>query len=69
MKSIRKKIKDDYPKSNILEEELSRVGYRVGFEKGANYVLGEIECILADKELDCEEICNELVALIEQLKK
>ncbi len=49
MKSIKEKIKSDYPKSNILEEELSRVGYRVGFEKGANYVLGEIEKLVKFK--------------------
>ena len=37
---------------------------------GANYVLDEVECILKDNNLwDCEEICNELIALIEQLKK
>ena len=46
MKSIKEKIKSDYPKSNILEEELSRVGYRVGFEKGANYALEEIEKVV-----------------------
>ena len=36
---------------------------------GANYVLDEVECILENKELDCEEKCNELIALVEQLKK
>ena len=37
---------------------------------GANYVLDEVECILKDNNLwDCEEICNELISLIEQLKK
>jgi hypothetical protein len=37
---------------------------------GANYVLDEVECILENKDLlDCEEICNELIALVEQLKK
>lgn len=40
-----------------------------GFEAGANYVLDEVEYILENKELDCEEICDELIALIEQLKK
>ena len=40
------------------------------FEAGANYVLDVVECILEDNKLsDCEEICNELIALIEQLKK
>ena len=40
------------------------------FEAGANYVLGEVECILEDPNLwNCEEVCNELVKLIEQLKK
>ena len=37
---------------------------------GANYVLDVVECILEDNKLsDCEEICNELIASIEQLKK
>ena len=40
------------------------------FEAGANYVLDEVECILEDnKFLDCEERCDELIALVEQLKK
>lgn len=36
---------------------------------GANYVLEEVEYILEDKELDCEETCDKLIALVEQLKK
>lgn len=40
------------------------------YQAGANYVLDEVECILEDNNLwDCEEICNELKALIKQLKK
>ena len=39
------------------------------FEAGANYVLEEIDYILMDKDLDCEETCDKLIALIEQLKK
>lgn len=54
---------------NIDDNIIPRQGFINGFNVGANYVLDEIECILADKELDCEEICDELLALIEQLKK
>jgi len=36
---------------------------------GAYYVLEEIDYILMDKDLDCEETCDKLIALIEQLKK
>ena len=36
---------------------------------GANHVLEEVEYILEDKELDCEETYNKLIALVKQLKK
>ena len=40
------------------------------FEAGANYVLDEVEYILEDNSIgDSEKICNELLSLIEQLKK
>ena len=39
------------------------------FEAGANYVLEEVEYILENKELDCEEICDKLIVLIKELKK
>lgn len=48
----------------------NRKALRENFIQGANYVLDEVECILEENKLsDCEEICNELIALIEQLKK
>ena len=69
MKSIKEKAKEHlnsvYAGYDYVLKELVKESY----VSGANYVLDEIECILADKELDCEEICDELVALIEQLKK
>ena len=36
---------------------------------GADYVLDKVECILENKELDCEEICDQLIVLIKELKK
>ena len=39
------------------------------YEAGANYVLEEVEHILEDKELDIEETCDRLFALVKQLKK
>jgi hypothetical protein len=41
----------------------------LAYEAGANDVLEEINYILMDKDLDCEEICDSLFALIKQLKK
>ena len=41
----------------------------IDFESGANYVLDKVEYILEDKDFDCEEICDSLFALIEQLRK
>ena len=64
MKSIREKAEENC----IKYGNLGNVAYQ-GFEAGANYVLDEVEYILENKELDCEEICDELIALIEQLKK
>ena len=71
MKSIKEKAKEHSlePRANSHcgydEEDLED-----SFEAGANYVLDVVECILEDNKLsDCEEICNELIASIEQLKK
>ena len=36
---------------------------------GAYYVLEEIDYILMGKDLDCEETCDKLIALVKQLKK
>ena len=71
MKSIKEKIRSDYPKSDILEEELSRVGYRVGFEKGANYVLEKIEKLTNNQNWCAfpKQSHKELKELIEQLKR
>ena len=76
MKSIKEKSFEIFPEIqtdsedwDVIEAQCDRDEQRRVFVKGANYVLGEIECILTNKELDCEEICDELVALIEQLKK
>ena len=80
MKSIREKAKEAERNIHPLFESISEsTGEPVSvydqndmldmFEAGANYVLDEVEYILENKELDCEEICDELIALIEQLKK
>ena len=64
MKSIKEKAEENC----IKYGNLGNVAYQE-FVEGANYVLGEVECIFENKELDCEERCNELIALVEQLKK
>ena len=69
MKSIKEKAEELVEKRVELSREES-IAYFQGIEAGANYVLDVVECILEDNKLsDCEEICNELIALIEQLKK
>ena len=68
MKSIKEKA-NEYAK-DYLFSPLPQRAPNIHFEAGANYVLDEVEYILEDNNLgDCEEICNELIALIEQLKK
>lgn len=80
MKSIREKAKEAERNTHPLFESISEsTGEPVSvydqndmidmFESGANYVLEQIEYILENKELDSEEICDELIALVEQLKK
>ena len=80
MKSIKEQAKEAVKNTHPLFESIREsTGEPVSvydqndmidmFEQGANYVLDEVEYILKNKELDCEEICDELIALIEQLKK
>jgi hypothetical protein len=77
MKSIKEKAFELFPEMqtdsddwDVIEEQCDRDDQRKAYRLGANYVLDEVECILEDNNLwDCEEICNELKALIEQLKK
>ena len=64
MKSINE-FATEYAQDKYLPVQTSQA-----VKAGANYVLEEIECILEDnKFLDCEERCDELIALVEQLKK
>lgn len=63
MKSINE-FATEYAQDKYLPVQTSQA-----VKAGANYVLDEVECILEDKDLDCEERCNELIALVEQLKK
>ena len=64
MKSI-DEFATEYAQDKYLPVQTSQA-----VKAGANYVLDEVECILEDNNLwDCEEICNELKELIEQLKK
>ena len=64
MKSINE-FATEYAQEKYLPVQTSQA-----VKAGANYVLDVVECILEDNKLsDCEEICNELIALIEQLKK
>ena len=66
MKSIKEKAEE----SSLGYDEVQAPAIGRGFVLGANYVLDVVECILEDNKLsDCEEICNELIASIEQLKK
>ena len=68
MKSIKEKS-NEYARDYLFSPLPQRTP-NIHFEAGANYVLDEVECILEDNNLwDCEEICNELKELIEQLKK
>lgn len=71
MKSIKEKAEEraPYTKTDSWGRIKAAINAQTSFEAGANYVLDEVECILENKELDCEEICDELIALIEQLKK
>ena len=67
MKSIKEKS-NEYAREYLFSPLPQRTP-NIHFEAGANYVLDEVEYILENKELGCEEICDELIALIEQLKK
>lgn len=67
MKSVKEKS-NEYARKYLFSP-LPQRAPNIHFEAGANYVLDEVEYILENKELDCEEICDELIALIEQLKK
>ena len=67
MKSIKEKS-NEYAREYLFNPKPQKAPNE-HFEAGANYVLDEVECILEDKDLDCEERCNELIALVEQLKK
>jgi hypothetical protein len=71
MKSIKEKAEEraPYTKTDSWGRIKAAINAQTSFEAGANYVLDEVEYILENKELDCEEICDELIALIEQLKK
>ena len=66
MKSI-KEMAEEY--TCVIENQVTNNASFGAYRSGANYVLEEIEYILEDKELDCEEICDSLFALIEQLRK
>ena len=63
MKSINE-FATEYAQDKYLPVQTSQA-----VKAGANYVLDEVECILEDKDLDCEEKSNELIALVEQLRK
>ena len=64
MKSINE-FATEYAQDKYLPVQTSQA-----VKAGANYVLDEVECILEDnKFLDCEERCDELIALVEQLRK
>lgn len=67
MKSVKEKS-NEYARKYLFSP-LPQRAPNIHFEAGANYVLDEVEYILENKELDCEEICDELIALVEQLKK
>lgn len=67
MKSIKEKS-NEYAREYLFNP-LPQRAPNIHFEAGANYVLDEVEYILEDKDLDCEEICDNLFALIKQLKK
>lgn len=71
MKSIKEKSEEraPYTKEDSWDRIKAAINAQTSFEAGANYVLDEVEYILENKELDCEEICDELIALVEQLKK
>lgn len=63
MKSI-DEFATEYARDKYLPVQTSQA-----VKAGANYVLDEVEYILEDKDLDCEEICDSLFTLIKQLKK
>ena len=71
MKSIKEKAEEHapYTENDSWNRTQKCIIAQTSFETGANYVLDVVECILEDKDLDCEEKCNELIALVEQLKK
>ena len=63
MKSINE-FATEYAQDKYLPVQTSQA-----VKAGVNYVLDEVEYILENKELDCEEICDELIALVKQLRK
>ena len=67
MKSIKEKAEEHLRENNITQYEYK--SYIEGAVFGANYVLDEIESIMADKDLDVEETCDQIYVTIKQLKK
>ena len=63
MKSINE-FATEYAQDKYLPVQTSQA-----VKVGANYVLNEAEYIIENKELDCEEICDQLIVLIKELKK
>lgn len=71
MKSIKEKSEEHapYTREDSWDKTQRCIIAQTSFEAGANYVLEQVDYILMDRDLDCEETCDSLFALIEQLKK
>ena len=71
MKSIKEKAEEyaPYTREDSWIRTQKCIIAQKSFEAGANYVLEIIESIMEDKELDVEEVYNEIYTTIKQLKK
>ena len=71
MKTIKQKAEEHapYTENDSWNSTQKCIIAQTSFEAGANYVIDEIEYILEDKDLDCEDICDQLRILVKQLKK
>lgn len=75
MKSIKEKAIEVFPRHCNANTDASNFKKRIGFNRGANYVLGEIENVIKSDRIlghpfpSLEMRYNQIISVIEQLKK
>ena len=71
MKSIKEKSEEHapYTREDSWNKTQKCIIAQTSFKAGANYVLEQVENILQDKNAGLVEMWDELMTLVEQLKK